>query len=136
MANVSDLIGKTIYKIDHAHQHSDQILFHCDDGTTYKMYHEQDCCETVSVEDISGDIVDLIGTPILSASEEVNNDYHFNWILNPARKLKIIHPCDYLDDSYTWTFYKFATINGYVDIRWYGSSNGYYSESVDFEKVK
>ena len=32
-------------------------------------------------------------------------------------------------------WYKFGTIKGYVTVRWYGESNGYYSEEVNFERV-
>jgi hypothetical protein len=38
------------------------------------------------------------------------------------------------DESYTWTFYNFATFKGFVTVRFYGSSNGYYSEEVSFKK--
>jgi len=119
--NIDQLIGKIITEIINL---NDQIQFNCMDGSGYMMYHMQDCCESVVVEDIIGDLNDLIGSPILKASEDCSNDDPEGYIYEGYR------------DSWTWTFYNIATIKGHVTIRWYGSSNGYYSESVDFIKVK
>jgi len=116
--SIEDLIGKIIYKIDNR---GDEMIFYCNDETVYKMYHSQDCCESVSIEDIAGDLDDLMGSPILKASEDVSRE-------NPEGV-----SYEY-QDSFTWTFYNIATIKGHVTIRWYGESNGYYSESVDFIK--
>jgi hypothetical protein len=118
---IDELKGKTLTEII-GDDDSDELIFVCDDGNQYKMYHEQDCCENVSIDDIIGDLKDLIGVPLLMA-EEVDNNYE-----DDGDK-----PAGY--DSWTWTFYKFATIKGYVTIKWYGESNGYYSESVDWAKL-
>jgi hypothetical protein len=121
---MKELIGNTFFKIDKTHN---EIHFYCTDGYLYKMYHQDDCCECVTIDDINGDLDDLINTPILKA-ECVSNDGQDSGI-NPS-----LYELSKNDESSTWTFYKFATIKGYVDIRWYGSSNGYYSEGVDFER--
>lgn len=121
MAEVKDLLGKTLLKADVG---KEEIIFLTSDGDRYKMYHGQDCCECVEVEDVIGDIQDLVGAPLLMA-EEIRHEND-----NPEGA-----PTKEYQESFTWTFYKFATINGYVTIRWYGESNGYYSESVDFEKM-
>jgi hypothetical protein len=115
--DVNVLVGKTLTEIQKVED--DEIYFVTSDGETYRMWHYQDCCESVSIEDIIGDLNDLIGSPITMAEEvtEEGEDDEFG-------------------DSSTWTFYKFATNKGYVTIRWFGTSNGYYSESVDFAKVK
>lgn len=112
------LLGRTIAKIEGAAEESEEILFIMENGDVFRMYHEQDCCEQVLVEDVGGNIEDLIGTPILKA-EEVTNEGERDW-----------------DGTCTWTWYQFATIKGYVTIRWVGESNGYYSESVDYEWIK
>lgn len=121
MCSERALLGKVITKIEGAEKGNDEIIFWCSDGTKYKMYHQQQCCESVTIEDICGDISVLIGYPLLMA-EDISNECDENGL-------------DNWEDSFTWTWYKFATIKGYVTIRWYGESNGYYSEDVDFEEM-
>ena len=136
MAEIKELTGKTLSSVTNT---DSKIVFTTTEGEVYKMYHDQDCCEGVYIDDINGDLEDLIGFPILLAEEVSNEEFEKAY----ASKFKKIEGqyCErdeegnYKPDSYTWTFYKLATIKGYVDIRWFGESNGYYSESVDFIKI-
>lgn len=112
-ANFSDLLGKTLVAIDVAADR-ESISFLTEDGEQYLMFHVQDCCEVVNLEDVSGDIQDLVGSPILKAEVSTSEKDH-SW-----------------GDHTTWTYYLISTMKGDVSLRWYGSSNGYYSESVDF----
>lgn len=59
------LLGRTIVKIEGAEKDSEEILFTLENGDIFRMYHEQDCCEDVRVEDVGGDINRLIGNPLL-----------------------------------------------------------------------
>lgn len=120
--NVDVLVGKILKSVKRIDE--DEILFETQNGAEYLMYHRQHCCEGVYIEDISGDLSDLLDTPILVADERVGQEE----LGGPLSE------CD--EESYTWTFYTFRTVKGTVDIRWYGSSNGYYSESVDFGLVE
>lgn len=113
---INKMVGKTFVEIK---KDEDELTFITEEGEKFVFGHLQDCCESVSIEDICGDLNDLLNTPLLKAEESTSRD-------NPSDITK-----DY-QDSFTWTFYHFATIKGYVTVRWYGESNGYYSESVDF----
>ena len=113
---VEDLKGKVL-KSCKVNDDDTEIVFLTEYGEEYRMLHYQDCCESVYIESIVGSLEDLVGSPILFVAESINSGGD-------------------VDFSCTWTFYKFATIKGYVDIRWVGESNGYYSERVDFIKVE
>lgn len=115
-----ELKGKTFTAIRNT---GEELSFVCDTGIAYIQYHSQDCCESVSIEEIIGDLDDLIGSPILLAEEVSYVGETPEGVTNPEYA-----------ESYTWTFYKLATIKGSVTIRWFGSSNGYYSESVNLRK--
>lgn len=63
---VSELIGKTLKSIV-VNDRKDEITFECVTGEKYLMYHYQDCCESVSIEEIHGDLESLIGSEIVMA---------------------------------------------------------------------
>jgi hypothetical protein len=121
--NLDILIGKVLSKVTNTDDV--ELVFTTMDGKQYKLFHYQDCCEHVYIESIVGELDDLVGEPILRAEEVVSRNEHPEGYVSEN---------DWEDESFTWTFYKFATRKGYVDVRWYGSSNGYYSESVSFEE--
>lgn len=108
-ATLEEIQGHIFEKVES--DYMDHITFYRKDGKALTFYHSQDCCESVYIEDINGILSDLVETPILLAEERT----------------------EYNETAYgdeCWTFYTFRTIKGSVDVRWYGSSNGYYSTSV------
>ncbi len=116
------MIGKVPVKIWQENEEELFILF--DDYSRARFYHPQDCCEDVRITDINGDWGDLIGVPLLVA-ESRTSDYE-NRLSNEK-----------IDEDEMWTFYTFRSIKGSVDVRWYGTSNGYYAVGVniDFKEV-
>lgn len=115
-----DLKGKTLVGVTGA-KGDESMVFTCLDGDQYELAHDQSCCETVLIEDVCGDLSDLVGE-VLTAEETSNSNDPV-----PGR--------EYAPESYTWTFYRIGTARGLVTVRWLGESNGYYSESVSFRKV-
>lgn len=115
----SELLGARLERVTVVN--NDEVHFELSDGRRFKLFHYQDCCESVNLEEIDGTIedrvlVDLVGE-VLLATEESKED-------------------DKTSESGTWTFYRIQTAKGFVVLRWLGTSNGYYSERVSFEEVK
>lgn len=125
--SINRFVGKTLTKVENLD--NERLIFTFDDGTEYQAYHMQDCCESVYIYDVVGDVdilggvVGILNSPILLAEEEVLNKYPPD-VPTP----KYSEGC--YTESYTWTIYHIRTEKGYVAFRWLGESNGYYSESV------
>ena len=115
-----ELLGKTLTAIKVDDKYAAWILFVVSEDEKYLLHNDEADCNDVQVtiDDINGDINDLVGSP-LTMAESVSNE--------AFEKTQ--------DAEGTWTFYRFATIKGYVDIRWFGTSNGYYSETVTLERL-
>ena len=118
------MIGCTFDSYETHPSGSDITLLLLKGPQTFRFVHHWDCCEDVRLEDVAGELDDLIGSPILGAEVESNHD-------NPIKD-----EFGYYPGSHTWTFYKLRTAKGYVTLRFIGISNGYYSESVDIEMME
>ena len=90
----TEILGRTLVSVEQ-NPERDVLVFRFEDGDVYNMYHAQDCCEEVTIEDVTGDFSDLIGSPLTEA-EEVAKPNAEKWE--------------------TWTFYKFRTEKGSVTI--------------------
>jgi len=101
--DLGSLEGKK-FKDIHIDEDKKFIMFELDSGEVYQMYHSQDCCEPISLNDVCGEISDLIDAEIIHFEEEnsCNNS-----------------------GSESWTLYDIQTAKGSVKLKWYGESNGY-----------
>ena len=116
---VNEHLRSGIISVKGLEKESEEVIFKCRDGHDIKIYHIQDCCENVYLE--SADSIDN------------KDDIYTNceWC-----ELEIVQGetgSDEWGESYTWTFCKLKTNKGYDTMRWYGTSNGYYSEDVDID---
>lgn len=108
---MSDFYGKVITNVNGLHRGSGEVVITFEDGARLYMWHSQDCCESVSIEDIDDSTCSLIGA-VFYDLEVFTKDGNSDW------------------GASTYTFYTLKTDRGYVWIRWFGESNGYYSTSV------
>jgi len=116
------MIGKVFREVTGEVGAEEMRFVGADGGPSFRFYHREDCCESVQIVDMAGDLSDLVGSPIVEAEEVSNEDA-------PA-------PENASPDEYQWTFYRFATAKGSVTVRWLGESNGYYSMAVAFEEIE
>ncbi|AUV93391.1 MULTISPECIES: DUF7448 domain-containing protein [Klebsiella] len=108
---INEMLDKIFVSVEKNNEGTELVFRH---GwiNTFTFFHVYDCCESVWIEDVEGDLSDLEDSPLLEAEVVSNKD---ETDTNVSR---------------TWTFFKFGTAKGHVVVRWCGESNGYYSESV------
>ena len=129
---IEELLGRTFTKV--YNDRDEKLIF--EGEKSFYFYHYPDCCEQVEIVDICGDLSDLENSPILQAEENSSPDeLNENDISSEDFAFCKGYEKDRSTESRTWTFYRFATIKGSVVVRWFGRSNGYYSERVSFDEM-
>lgn len=117
MKDVFEVVkGQVIESVEGLEKQSEELVINFKSGNSIKMYHEQNCCESVWLEDFE-EPKNLIGSTIIKLVVDENQEGS-GW------------------GSRTWTFYKLMTTKGELFLRWCGESNGYYSEDVDIKYIE
>jgi len=118
--NFFELKGQIVKEIINLEEDNDEVFIRTNNGT-YKLYHQQDCCEYVRVVKVIGNVNELIGEVIFAEEDTGANepDWH----------------TEYVDESRTWTKYVLKTKNASLEFWFLGESNGYYNENVSIKKI-
>jgi len=111
------MIGETIKYID-VDEYDHQIRVETESGRVFLIYHKQDCCESVRLVDINGNIKNLKGKVI---EDFTHMSKQFSDELGHGSK--------------TITLITFFVDDSTVTTRWIGESNGYYSEEISVEEI-
>lgn len=152
------LLNQTMEAVWRDKADKSKLYLSCTNGKLYAFVYIPDCCASCEIEEVVGDLSDLEGSPLLMAEvvcsytpADLPDDGTREAVLRAEKErqaysLAIHRAFDgegpipeerefkYGDESCTWTFLKLATAKGYVTVRWYGSSNGYYSEMPSFRE--
>ena len=118
--NFFELKGQIVKEIINLQEDNDEVFIRTNDGT-YKLYHQQDCCEHVRIYNVIGNVADIIGEVVFAEEDAGANDP--DWYKE-----------DY-HDSHTWTKYVLKTENASLEFWFLGESNGYYSENISIKKI-
>lgn len=96
--SITNMIGKTFTAVTVNDEKTEMDLHY--EGGRFRFEHMQECCESVYITDIEGDLDSLVGSPILVAQVVIEDDTEE-------------------DDEHgrgeisQWTFYKVATVKGW-----------------------
>lgn len=115
---MENLKGLTVQSVTGLEEGSAEVTFNLYNGSKIIMFHEQDCCESVYLEDVCGHEEDLIDATILHFEERYSTHE------------------ETAEGDKKFTFYDIQTDRGCVNLRWIGTSNGNYSVSVTTKLIK
>ena len=104
-----DMLGKTM-KLVVVDEDEETVVLMAVDGEKYRFF--EDIHSGVRMDGVSGDLSNLVGSPLLVADERVESSsvriqgLHEEW------------------EFRTWTFHEFATAKGSVTVRWSSHTDG------------
>src|SRR5690606_1558502 len=107
----NELEGEIIVSIDGIR--NDDVTIKTASGRTFRMYHSQDCCESVYVSREYGSVDGILNKTVERAV--YNTEYYAE-----------------ASESGTITTFRIYCGDAYLELEWLGTSNGYYSEGVSF----
>lgn len=123
-----NLKGKIIRRI--ITKNDEEMYFEIGRDEWYYLHHNGDY-SNIWLAEIIGDLDDVVGSVIVEAElvkQQTDAGEGRPDNITEAERTRS-------EESGTWSFYKLRTGTGSVTLRWCGTSNGYYSEEVDYHSV-